>query len=267
MIPWAMIIDRRLTHDARRVFAYLQGRAFRIEGTGAWEPVRAQLCVIAEDLGYPVADERERRATRRRMQRAIRQLESLGYLRVMRWPGRGRANAYDLNPAWAAEAERATLDTAFSEASRGDVGAGGKKRRHIARKREKVTPSTAYSPEKVTPSTAFSAEKVTPETAALLTDHSFTDHSRPDSSRAAAAAVLARLLKEGVSRKTAERLISECGVEVVEQQIEWLPQRRASDRTRMLVAAIKGNYPPPPMTGRIPPRRAEDFGPGGEVVL
>ncbi len=113
MIPWAMIIDPRLSHNARQVFSYLQGNAYRIKGTGAWQPVRAYASVIAEELGWRIGDERERNASRRRVQRAVRQLEQLGYLRVMRWPGRSRSNGYDVNPAWEVEAQRATQRPLF----------------------------------------------------------------------------------------------------------------------------------------------------------
>ncbi len=77
------------------------------------------------------------------------------------------------------------------------------------------------------------------------------------------AAALARLVKEGVSRKTAAKLVSECGPEVVEQQLEWLPHRKADDPVRVLVASIREGWGRPRMSGRVLPAPPEAFGKGG----
>ena len=54
------------------------------------------------------------------------------------------------------------------------------------------------------------------------------------------------LLKEGFNKETARELAGTIAVEVIRQQIEWLPHRApARSRLGMLRRAMEGNWPPP----------------------
>ena len=56
------------------------------------------------------------------------------------------------------------------------------------------------------------------------------------------AAELARL---GVTRRQVERLFSQYEIDVIEQQLIWLPYRRARNQASVIVMAICENYEKP----------------------
>lgn len=56
---------------------------------------------------------------------------------------------------------------------------------------------------------------------------------------------LRRLMAAGVFREDATRLIGSFPLEVIQQQLDWLPYREARLPARFLVAAIENNYDPP----------------------
>ena len=49
----------------------------------------------------------------------------------------------------------------------------------------------------------------------------------------------------GVSERVAFELLASYPLDAIEQQIEWLPHRRAKRRSSLIVAAIKGDYEKP----------------------
>ena len=74
---------------------------------------------------------------------------------------------------------------------------------------------------------------------------------------AAADEIIAKLLAVGFDVSAAGQLASRWSVEVIEQQLAWLPQRKA-DRNRLglLRRAIEENWPPPEASGSPPEHAA-----------
>lgn len=54
------------------------------------------------------------------------------------------------------------------------------------------------------------------------------------------------LVAFGVARNEAELLVRDYPLESIQHQIDWLPKRHARNPARFLVAAIRGDYAPPP---------------------
>jgi len=57
------------------------------------------------------------------------------------------------------------------------------------------------------------------------------------------------LVDLNVNRKVAEKLISEKPLEVIRNQLDWLPRRRAKNRAATLVKAIGKEWPKPDHDG------------------
>jgi len=70
--------------------------------------------------------------------------------------------------------------------------------------------------------------------------------------------LLGQLVRRGVDREQALALVTERAPEAVQRQLDWLPYRQAKSPARFLVAAIAGDYGPPPALRRLPP----EAGPG-----
>jgi DNA-binding MarR family transcriptional regulator len=62
---------------------------------------------------------------------------------------------------------------------------------------------------------------------------------------AAFAAVLSRIVGEGVEQRVAADLLKRHGVEAVEKQLDWLPYRDARKPAAYLVAAVREGWAPP----------------------
>jgi hypothetical protein len=56
-----------------------------------------------------------------------------------------------------------------------------------------------------------------------------------------------RVLALGMSREQARILFDRYPVDQIERQLDWLPYRRAKDPARFLIAAVEGQYEPPPL--------------------
>jgi len=209
MTPKVVVVDGSLTNTQRRVFECLQAEARQIRDEsgawdGGWQPVRRRVLTIAEQLDLPVGTASARESSRRRVRRALRVLEQRGYVKVLRFGGRGRASEYDLNPAWGKEFARAALEAAggeeigeqmtFNEVpTKADteqplaLQTKGDTEQPLALQIKGDTEGRLSSPEKGTLETPLSGEKGTLETPPLSSDHGLTDHSeRPTRARARA---------------------------------------------------------------------------------
>lgn len=174
MLPLVVIRDPDLTLTELRLFGELQMRAYRVKAGGEsvyrFEPVSgkdATITKIAEALGFPCSDEKQRRTAKRRVQRASQLLVGRGYLRIMRGTGRGKANSFDVNPAWHMERERVTSKAVLSE----------QKGRHVG---------PPISAQRVTPEAALSGKRVTSKAGASsrprTQDHGQSNKAAPSAS-------------------------------------------------------------------------------------
>lgn len=194
MTPRVVVEDASLSNTQRRVFECLQAAAFQIRDQGGgwggeWQPARLRVLTIAERLGLPASTAIGRETSRRRVRRALRVLEERGYLKVLRFGGRGRASAYDTNPAWTKEFARAALEAAGGaeigeQMTLDEVPVKGDTEQALALQGKGDTEERVSSLEKGTLETPLSGEKGTLETPPLLPDHGLTDHSeRPPCAR------------------------------------------------------------------------------------
>ncbi len=206
-MPERVISDLLLTAWDLRVFCVLARHSRKDKASGALIPAKIRTRTIAQKLGLEV------QVGKRIVSRAIRHLEQRGHLKIMR--RRGATSSHDLNPAW--------------------------------RPTDNVGVVTSDQP---TDNTGV----VTSDNVGVVT-HGQSDNKNdtPPSSEkdiseggaAERAAAVSRLVSQGVGKSQAAKLVQDFGIEVIEAQIELLPQRTADDPIRVLVASIKGNWPPP----------------------
>jgi hypothetical protein len=224
--------DDRLNRRDFRVLCALQGRAFKIPGERRFEPVRATLSDLGQDTSL----------NERRVRESLRRLERFGLVKTQRWPGRGRPSAYDLSGCWMDQQKAAGNPPPFADEKAAgnppllDEKGGGKSAPIMGRKAAGNPP-----PQDI--------QNTTLQNTANSTER--------------AAAVRARLIEVGIGKGAAAKLVREFSIESIEQQLEWLPHRKADNPAGMLIESIRGAWPRQRSSGRVLPSGPEAFGEGG----
>ncbi len=165
-IPMAALQDRRLTKTQLRVLAILLLHSYADKERRCWTPARLKARTIAEILDMPMDTPEQAENAVRAVKRARRDLEDLGYVKLMRTIGRSRAASHDVNPTWDKEAARAVAESVGGEEVRDQLSLG-----ELPEKGDEVAPpSTAKGDSPATLSVPKGDSLATP----LLSDSSNT---------------------------------------------------------------------------------------------
>jgi len=164
MMPLGVITDPDLSAVAVRVFGYIAAHSRRVtvkdaagESVKLWSPTALRLEIMAGELG----------SSRSSLRRAVVLLEERGYLRVgPRVGGRGRANRFDVTPAWETAERAATVDAALEAAGGEELteqlslteATLAKGTTHDREEAERVPPMTPFRAERVPPMTSPSCQ-------------------------------------------------------------------------------------------------------------